>query len=183
MDSGFSSGGAPFECTVAEKKTPALMMKKMALIVAYVLWAVIFFLVGSATKLFVPLMALIPISLWILIFFTWRYTQVRYEYSFFAGEMTVSRILNERFRKVLLKVRIRDLAAVLPYEDEYVEKAEAFRAEKTVFAASSHDAPNLYVAMWQDEESGKRILLCFEPDEKSVKILRYYNAAAMTLRK
>ena len=43
MDSGFSSGGAPFECTVAEKKTPALMMKKVALIVAYVLWAVIFF--------------------------------------------------------------------------------------------------------------------------------------------
>ena len=37
--------------------------------------------------------------------------------------------------------------------------------------------------MWKDEDSGKKILLCFEPDEKCIKILRYYNAPAMTLRK
>ena len=183
MDSGFGSGGAPFEYTVAEKRTPSLILKKVALIIAYVLWAAILFLVGSATKIFVPFLALVPISLWVLVFFTWRYTQVRYEYSLFTGELTVSRILSERFRKELVKVHIRDISAILPYEEEYTPKAEAFGAEKTVFAASGYDAPNLYMAMWQDEKSGKRILLCFEPDEKCLRILRYYNAAAMTLRK
>lgn len=183
MDSGYGSGGVPYEFTVAEKKTPLLMLKKTALIVGYVLWAAVLFVVGSATKIFVPFLALVPISLWILVYFTWRYTQVRYEYSFFAGELTVSRILSERFRKVLIKVHIRDIAAILPYEEEYIPKTEAFGAEKTIFAASGYDAPTLYVAMWKDEDNGKKYLLCFEPDEKSVKILRYYNAAAMTLRK
>jgi hypothetical protein len=183
MDSGFASGGISFEYTVAEKKTPQLMLKKVALIIGYILWALLLFVVGSASKLFVPLMALIPISLWILVYFTWRYTQVRYEYSFFAGDLTVSRILNDRFRKTLVKVHIRNIAAILPYEDEYTPKAEAFGAEKIIFAASGYDAPTLYVAMWKDEDSGKKLLLCFEPDEKCIKILRYYNASAMTLRK
>ena len=79
MDSGYGSGGVPYEFTVAEKKTPLLTLKKAALIVGYVLWAAVLFLVGSATKIFVPFLALVPISLWVLVYFTWRYTQVRYE--------------------------------------------------------------------------------------------------------
>ena len=180
MDSGFNSGGAPFECVVAEKKTAALKMKKLALVLLYVMWVVVWLAVGAITKLLAYLFALVPISLWVIIFLTWRYTQVQYEYSFFAGEITVSRILNDRFRKVMLKVHIRAIEKVLPCTDDHKAEIERFEAQKTVFAASDENAPGLCVALWYDEESEQKIKLYFEPDEKSVKILRYYNAAAMT---
>lgn len=184
MDSanGFFSSGAPYEYTVAEKKSPRLLFKKLTLLALYVLWVAAFLLTGVWIKLIVPLLALIPLSLWILVFFTWRLTQVEYEYSFFAGVLTVSRVLGGRTRKKLCEVPIRQLSDVLPYEDEFLRKIENFSAERTVFAASDEQAPHLYVLLWKDAD-GVRTALFLEPNEKALKILRYYNMSAVTLRK
>lgn len=182
MDAGFNSSGAPFECVVAEAKNSALKMRKLLFIALYALWVIVFFAIVMLIKFFVLIM-FVPVTLWILIFFTWRYTQVQYEYSFLAGEITVSRILNERFRKEMLKVHIRDFSAVVPCRDEYVDQINAFGTEKTFFAVSAKDSPGRYAAMWQDKENGTKMVLYFEPDEKSLKILRYYNAAAMAKTK
>ena len=178
-ESGFGANGSPFEYAVAEAKSRTLTLKKCALIAGYVIYAAAFFLVGSITRLLLPLIALIPLTLWILVFFTWKYVQVEYEYSFFSGKLTVSRILGNRTRKRITEVYIRDLSAVFPYEDANVSRAEQFAADETFFAASSMEAENLYIALWQDTESGKRRMLCFEVNEKALKILRYYNASAM----
>ena len=172
MDSGFNSSGVSFECVVAEKRSARLKAKKAALVMLYVLWVAVCFLVGGSTRLLLPLLALVPISLWVLIFFTWRYTEVQYEYSFLAGEMTVARILGNRFRGELLKVRIKDIQSVMPYRAN-VDAVERFAAEESVFAASSVDADGLFVALWRDEDKNKSFCLYFEPDEKSLKILRY----------
>ena len=179
MDSGFNSSGSSFECVVAEGKSARLKAKKAALVMLYVLWVAVCFLIGGTTRLLVPLLALVPLSLWVLIFFTWRYTDVQYEYSFFAGELTVSRILGNRFRKELVKVHIKDLQRVMPYR-ENVDAVERFAAQESVFAASAVDADGLFAALWQDDEKNKSFCLYFEPDEKSLKILHYYNAIAMT---
>ncbi|MBQ7336250.1 MAG: hypothetical protein IJW92_07250 [Clostridia bacterium] len=177
-DSGFGANGAPFEYTVAEAKTNALRMKKITFVAAYVIWGVTLFIVGSVTKLLLPFIALVPLSLWILVFFTWKYTQVEYEYSFFSGKLTVSKIYGSRTRKKLAEIHIRDLSAVFPYEDANVAKAEAYGAELSIMAASGLEAPSLYIALGQDMDSGKSLMLCFEPNEKALKILKYYNMAA-----
>lgn len=180
IESGMGSG-SPYEYVVAEKKTKTLKMKKLTFILIYVFWCAGLLLVGSTTKLFLPLLAFIPISTWILVFLTWRYTQVEYEYSVFSGNLTVSRILGGRKRKVLTEVKIKDLSAVLPYEDEFVPRIDSFGAKVSVMAASAQDAPNAYIALWDVE--GTRHLLCFEPDERILKFIRYYNNSALTLRK
>lgn len=179
-ESGFGANGSPFEYAVAEAKSRTLTLKKVALVAAYVLWALLCLLIGAITLILVPMLALIPLTIWIFVFLTWKYTQVEYEYSFFSGKLTVSRILGGRTRKQLVQVNIRDLEAVFPYGDANLSRVERYNAEETVFAASSMEAPDLYIALWQDEESGKRLMLCFEVNEKALKILRYYNAAALT---
>lgn len=180
--SGFHTSGVPYEYTVAEKKTPKLVFKRVTLVVLYIFWVTVLLLAGFAVKIITPLLALIPLSLWVLVFFTWRLTQVEYEYSFFAGTLTVSRVLGGRTRKELCKVPIRALCDVIPYENEYVQKIENFSAERTVFAASDENAPDLFAALWSDE-SNTRHALFFEPNEKAIKILRYYNMSAVTMRK
>ena len=178
-NSGFGSSGAPYEYTVAEAKNKALKTKKTLFIVAYVLYAVVIFGIGSMTKLMLPLMCFIPLSLWIIVWLTWRYTQVEYEYSFFSGALTVNRILGNRTRKKMMEIRIQNFSSVMEASEANQSKIEAFEAETTVFAASAADAENLWVALWNDAESGKRGALYFEPNEKAIKILNYYNKAAM----
>lgn len=174
--------GSAYEYVIAERKTVLLAFKKAALIVLYVLWAITFLLVGAMTRLIAPILGFIPLTLWIIVFLTWRYTQVEYEYSFLSGRLTVSRILGSRSRKKLVTLTIRELSAILPCEEPYLDRINAFGAQKEIFAASHNDSPELYAAMWE-EEDGTRRLLWFEPNERAIKILRYYNMSAVTVRK
>ena len=80
-----------YEYVVGVKKGLATTLKKLGMLFLYVVFVVLWFIFGFATKFF-PLLALIPITLWILVFFTWRYVNVEYEYSFVSGELTVSKI-------------------------------------------------------------------------------------------
>ena len=181
-DSGFGSNSAPYEYTVAERKNKALLFRRITLIAIYILWVAIWLVVGAVIRLIAPLLAFIPLTLWILIFFSWRLTQVEYEYSFFAGVLTVSRVLGGRSRRTLVEVPLRSLSSVYPCSEEYAERIDAFRADRTVLAASSSESENLYAALWSDEENGRQALY-FEPNEKALKIIRYYNASALSAAK
>ena len=181
-NAGFGSAGIPYEYTVSEQKNPTLTFKKISFVALYVLWVAGLLLLGAQIKLILPLLALIPVTLWMLVFFTWRLTQVEYEYSFFAGEVTVCRILGGRSRKILAKVKLRDLCDVYPCCDAAnAERIDAFAADRTIFAASSQHTPTLCAAMWKDENNTKTLLF-FDCNEKAAKILRYYNASATHLR-
>ena len=176
-NSGFGSSGAPFEYAVAEAKNKALKLRKTLLILGYIVYVVVFFAIFVSINIF--MCAFVLISSIAVVWLTWRFTQIEYEYSFFAGELTVNRILGNRTRKNLTKVRIQAFSAVFAATELNQSKIEAFAAEKTIFAASEAKAENLWVALWEDAESGKRMALYFEPNEKAIKILKYYNASAM----
>lgn len=176
-NSGFGSSGAPYEYVVAEAKNKAYKTKKTLVILGYIVYVVVFMAIFASINPF--MMALVAITWYILFLMTWKYTQIEYEYSFFSGELTVNRILGGRIRKNIKKIRIQNFSAIFPANEANQSKIEAFAAENTIFAASAKDAANLWVALWDDAESGKRMALYFEPDEKSIKIMKYYNASAM----
>ena len=178
--SGWSAGNAPYEYIVSEKKTPLLLFKRAALIVFYALWAIGWLLAGVMIKLIVPLLAFIPISLWILVFLTWRYTQVEYEYSFFSGELTASRVLGGRSRRTLCTIKLRDIELLIPCSsDDAAVRIDRFAPQRVLFAASSEDSPTLFAALFKSKD-GTPTALYFEPDEKARKIVRYYNATAIS---
>lgn len=177
--SGYGTNGVPFEYTVAEAKSKTLLFKKLTLIFIYCLWVGGWLLVGLNFSLIVPFLALIPLSLWILVFFTWRMVQVEYEYSYFSGVLTVCKILGSRSRKKLAEITIRNISVICPCDEEHATRVDSFREDKTVFAASSTQSPDLYAALWTTEEGVKQALF-FEPNEKALKILKYYNASAFS---
>ena len=181
--SDFSTGsGIPFEYTVAEQQNKSLTLRRIALIAFYILWSVACVLIGLLAKEPLLAVALLAISLWPIISFSWRYTRIEYEYSFFGGTLTVSRILGSRSRRVLCEVAIKKLEAVYPCEEEYIARAEQFGASKTIMAASSVDAETLCVALWTDENDTKYALY-FEPNERAVRIMKNENYTATTALK
>ena len=176
-ESGYGTGGSPYEYVVTPKMTPTLRMKKILFIALYILWGGGLLVVGSTVgKLFLPLLAFIPVTLWMLVFFTWKYTKVAYEYSFWSGELKVNRMFGEKSRRALVTVKIRELKVVYPYKDSDRMEIKNFAPEREIFAASSDDADRLVAALWTDENH-KKTVLYFEADEKAMRIIRYYNSS------
>ena len=124
------------------------------------------------------MMALVPLSTWILVFFTWRYVAVEYEYSFVSGTMTLTKILGGRARKKVLEVRIKELHTIAPYDGDYIKQAEAFKPEKSYDFVSSMQSPDLYFALFETPE-GRRGIIYFEATKPALKILRYYNTGTV----
>ena len=181
--SDFSTGsGIPFEYAIAEQQNKGLTLRRIALIAVYVLWSVVCILIGLLASQLLISVALLACTLWPIISFSWRYTKIEYEYSFFGGVLTVSRILGGKSRRVLCEVDIKGLSAVYPCDDEYIARAEQFGASKTIMAASSVDAENLCVALWCDENDAKYALY-FEPNERAVRIMKNENYTATTALK
>lgn len=172
------TGSAPYEYTVARAKDKAIRCRRVLLMIFYTAWCVLW-LVGGATvfRLFAPLIALVPISLWVLVFFTWRWTQIEYDYSFFSGELTLCRVLGGRSRFRIAKVALRSVHAVMKPGDEATAVVERFAPERQIRAASSLEAENLWLMLCEDENE-RKLLLWLELDENALRILRHYNANA-----
>lgn len=174
-----SGGGLPYEYIVKQKETRGLRATRILLCIFYSLWTLGNVLLVIFFKSLLPLVIILyPATLWLLVFLTWRRTFVEYEFSFFDGELTVCRILGGKSRKVLAEINLRDLAAVVPYDDAHESAIRNFRPVKRVSAVSSIDAPELYALLWKDQ-ADVHYMLCMEANEKAIKEFRRYNASAM----
>lgn len=182
MNDSTVGAAAPFEYTVSEQKTGFLLFKRISLIAVYILWAAILLVAGLLTGQLLVFAVFVPITLCPLIAFSWRRTKVEYEYSFFAGTLTVSRILGGKSRRILTEVALKNLQAVYPCEGDYIERAERFGAKKIVMAASSENAERLCVALWTDENDTKTALY-FEPNDRAVRLMHSENYSATSALK
>lgn len=172
-----------YEYVVAEGRTGRLRLRKALLIAGYVLFAAVMLLFAAASRLGAPLVALTPFALALLIFLTWRYTKVEFEYSITSGEMTVSKILGGRTRRELISFHLRDCVVIAPPEDRaWREKGGAFHTLPRISALSVKDAPDAYLAAFEDA-NGRRGAVCFEATQKALRICHFYNPSATVLSK
>ena len=171
-----------YEYTIKQKCEGMVLAKRICLIISYVLVSLIVFGLGVITKIFVPFLALLPLSLLVLIYFTWRYVDVEYEISVVSGILTMAKIYSGKSRKSIFEVRIKDMTAILPYNEKNYEKALRFSPTVEYRALSSANSGNAYFALFENEKEEKAIFF-FEPDGENGKILRickFYNAPSMT---
>ena len=116
-ESGFGANGSPYEYEVAVAKNANIVLKRFCLCLLYVSWVVGFIVLGSVIRLIWPFLAFIPLSLWVIVYLTWKYTQISYRYSFFGGEMKVERLLGGRKNQPILSVKIKDLPLYIGVTD------------------------------------------------------------------
>lgn len=166
--------GRSCEYSVMQKVEGKWRLYRILLIIAYGLFAIGYFAFCVAIK-FYPIAAFTPLFTWMLIFFTWRYVSVTYRYEIISGDFIFTKILNDRHKKKMFTLKIKELDRIAPYHDRMEQsRIEAYRAEKTLWAASSMDSPDLYFALFKDE-TGKPTVLYFEATRKSLQLLSFYN--------
>lgn len=167
-----------YEYVVSPKAQPAWKIKRLLAVLGYILYVVVLFTVGIISRLLVPCLALVPLSTWMLIWFTWRYVSVEYEYSFVSGTMTLNHILGGRNRKKVVDIRIKNAVAIAPYDGEYIKTAEQYAPEKTYDFCSSMQSPDLYFLLFETDNA-RRGIVYFEATKEALRILRYYNSSTV----
>lgn len=170
------------EYTVQQKAEGKYLTRKLLLIGFYVLFSVgyfLFFTVGPVK--IVMLIALLPVFLWIIIHFTWRYGSVEHEYTIVSGTMTLTEVFGNRSRKVIFEAKIKDMSVIAPWNEEARSKLPA-GVIKTYDMLSTKSSPDAYYAICS-VEGGQKILVLFEAIEKALKIMRFYNASAVVVTK
>lgn len=163
-----------FEYAVDVKPQGKLRRRRLLLIALYVLFSLLYFF-GAATIGIPHIIAILPLLLWILVYYTWLYVSVSYEYVIAVGEITFTAIYGSRKRKELLRIPVRKADAIF-YEDDgtIYDQVYDFRSER--------NALDSYAIAFRDEE-GHRILVWFEATRKALKILQLYNPSAVKMGK
>lgn len=176
---------SPFEYVVAEKPTPRLRRRRAGLIALYILFPLTA-LVVTATSSFGPLLAamctFLALGTWMLVFFTWRYVSVEFEYTVVSGRVTFCKIYGGRSRKKMLEFMIRDAELIAPLDDVGRTKIKDFAPEHSFSALSAEDAEDGYFMLFEDEKNG-RCVFYFEATSHMQKICRYYNPRATMMSK
>lgn len=173
-----------YEFVVAQKAEGRFLRRRILFILMYIAYVVTFLGIGIITRIGIPLVALVPVTTWILIFFTWRYVQVEYEYSLTSGILVFTEIYGNRSRKKIMELHIKDAIAILPLADPRTEaQVDRFAPDIVYNAVPSVKAEDTYVILYVDENEktkgkGKNAAFTFVATTQSLKILKYYNTSA-----
>ena len=164
---GFGSNGAAFDYVIArEGKTRT--RRRCLLILLYVTWVVLFFTAGVLSRLLLPLLCFIPLSVWILSFFTWRWSKEEINLSFLGGGITVARQFDGKNSKKLYEARLKNLRLVTDYTPKRMEGYLKNPKYRILYATKTDRLDGTVLAVWED------CVLVFESNEKALRAIKYY---------
>ena len=167
----------PYEYTVEQKNEGIWKWKRLGLISLYVLYPlVLIFIVGSgAVALAAPLLCFTPLSLWAIVFLTWRYVKVSYQYVITSGKISFFKHYGTRTKKFQFEVAIKDAVLIAPMGiREYDERLELFAPTVTYNGISSVKSENRYFFAFENKD-GQHCVFFFETTNKTLELLQMYN--------
>lgn len=161
-----------YEYSVTRKSEGVFGFMKLLLILLYVTFSAAYFAAIYITRIF-TLGALIPVALWILVYFTWRYVKQDYKYEISGSILTFSVIYGNKKPKKVTEIRINTAKAILPLADA-MEEIAAHVPKKIYSAIPQKDDPDSYAMLYTDE-GGKNCVFLFKATNESLRILHVYN--------
>ena len=168
-----------YEYVIKPKKDGKNRTRRALLLLLYVAFVIAWLFFGFFTRILVPLLALIPLTTWMLVFFTWRYVNVEYEYSVESGVVTFSKIYGGRSRRAVLSFDLRDAEVILPLGEHSTRRAlDDFDPRREYFFAESEETPDSFVALCTDED-GEKLSVSFTADARLLRLMKLYNFRAL----
>lgn len=175
-----------YEFAVSQRREGKWIAARVGLIAFYAFFALTALFLGLKLRIIVPLLAFIPLSVWILVFITWRYVQVDYEYSIDSGVLTFTKIYGNRQRKRMFEVYLKDAVRIAPLADEAeAARGAAYGPEREFTGVSSMYAPDIYFMLFElDDKKNRekrRAIFYFEATAKALTICRFYNPSGTVI--
>lgn len=125
---------------------------------------------------FFAMLAILAVIFIPVILFFWKWFNREFRYRLESGTMTFSIIHggNAKKAKDALKLTIKDMEIIAPYDDEAKAKiaAEGIHVSHN-FTSSLSKGMDIYYGIF--EQNGERQVVYFEATQKALQVLHYYN--------
>ena len=167
-----------FEYASEQKAEGKYLALRIVLIGLYVVFSATYFLVAYLTRI-IPIVAILPIFLWMLIYFTWRYTSPDYKYSIESGVFTFSVGYTKKKSTPKSSFKISTAEAILPLS-EAAEKIAEFSPIVSYSSVPSVNASDVYVALYTDKD-GRRCAMYFIATSQALRLLRFHNSRTVVV--
>lgn len=162
------------EYTVKRLHDKTLKRKKLLLVLIYIAFAAVFCTVFLVLVKMPPVIAALPLFLWILCFFTWKYTNIEYTYVTCKGEFYIYRVNGYGKAKEIFRRRIADAEIIAPADGEYGEKENGNFAQVLDYS-SCMGSENLYFAAYGDTK------VYFNVSGVLLNAMKYYSSKNVVL--
>lgn len=154
---------------VAKRAEGKNRLYRLLLLLGYFLFSLAFVLCFTVLVKLPAVIAVLPVLLLIFVPFTWRQVAYDLEYTMEHGELVVEKLFNNKKRRRIFSLLVREAEAILPYS-ELAGKAGALRIRD--LRGDLH-SPDSYAIVYTRE--GTRRAVLFESTTKLVKIMAKYN--------
>ena len=162
------------EYTVKRLHDKSLKRKKLLLVLLYIAFAAAFCTVFLVLVKMPPVIAALPLFLWILCFFTWKYTNIEYTYVTCKGELYIYRVNGYGKAKEVFRRRIADAEIIAPAGGEYGEKENGNFAQVLDYSSCKY-SENLYFAAYGDTK------VYFNVSGVLLNAMKYYSSKNVVL--
>ena len=142
------------------------------LILLYVCFALFYIALFTAVIMIPQLIAILPLLLWMLVFFTWGKVSYECAVRVSAGTVTLLRLRGKK-EECLISFTAKDAEVIAPYAEKYVENGILTEAPVWIDHRSDADAIECYYAVIAHE--GKKATVLFDASDKIIRALYYYN--------
>lgn len=178
------------EYTVTLEPTGKLRSKRLLFRLGYgaVFVAIIglIILLNSLTDglgiVFLPLFALAPLSLWILVHFTWPLVCIDYMYTIDHSRFEANILHGDKKdKKPLFECAVKEFSIISPINDpEHSPKLKLYNEANVIDLRSKENADDVYFALHESED-GKKTVIYFEATSQALTAFKYYNKAATVM--
>ncbi len=168
-----------YEYMIKQKSEGAALIKKLSAAALYLVFAIV---TCTLSIIFPPIelrlfcLFLSVAATAFLIFVTWRFLCVEYEFLIESGDLTVTIIYGKLSRKKLLRVPISSISEMGDYNDEAYEEISKLSIQKNYICLSSLSAPTVFYALFDEEKD--RCILYFDVTERAAELLKKLNSGA-----
>ena len=162
---------ANYEYTVAQACEGKWRLFKWLMLGGYIAFSGIYFLIAYLTR-FIPIVAILPLFLWILVYFTYKYVKPEYKYKIAEAHLYFYRITGKTEREIL-KIRLCDASCIMPLENA-LEEIKSFAPKNTFSALPSQFSTDSYIILYKNEK-GEPSAFMFKATADALKCLHFYN--------
>lgn len=161
---------ADYEYVVAQKSEGKWRVRKWLMIIGYLAFAAAYFF--PAAKVAPPIIAILPLFLWMLVFFTYKYVKPEYKYKISEAYLYFYIVFGKK-EKEKLKIKICDADCIMPLENA-LEEVKKYNAKHTYFARPSITSTDSYIILFKNDK-GEHCAFMFKATAQALKCLHFYN--------
>ncbi len=166
-----NAGSNYAEFSIARKPDSKVKVQRFLFILLYAAVAAAWIVVFTVLTKMIPVVAILPLLVLILWFFTWKLTKIEYTYVVYQGQLHVYRHNGYNKAKEIFTAKVSENEGVYPVNDEeYAKFASA--AETELDFSIGKNSEDRYFAIFN--VNGKKTAVYFTAATKLLTALRYY---------